>query len=388
LYAAVIALLAVALLRSAHADVTGSYTGEMKLVPTSTRVAVAVALAQAGAVVSGTFTVTLPGGGGSFRLAGRARGRRLVVTGVNAQGGRLRWRGHVTRNGRLRGRVRLRGPLLPHAGVILLARAGGGGPVSCGSEHFVASVMTPVMETICARCHVAGGAAAAARFRVTIGDAAATETSALAHVDTATPSASRILLKPLGQLGHGGGPQIAPGSAEQQALDAWVALLVQPGCGGGGGGHPTDGAGLWGAYCASCHGADARGLDGRPDVHCSKQIADPVRNGRTGPVGDMPAFPELTEAEIGLIQGFLETLCPTDSASGPDLYAGNCAGCHGGDAGGGTGDGVRGPDIRCKGAADVEEKIREGDGEMPAFPELSTAAVARIADFVAGLCVR
>jgi mono/diheme cytochrome c family protein len=263
--------------------------------------------------------------------------------------------------------------------------------VSCGSEHFATSVMTPVMETICARCHVSGGAAAAARFRVTIGDALATEMSALEQVDTVSPAASRILLKPLGQLGHGGGPQIAPGSAEEQALAAWVSLVVQPDCGGngGGGGHPTDGAGLWGAFCASCHGGDARGLEGRPDVHCSKGIFDAVRAGRKGPAGEMPAFPELTDAEIALIQGFLDTLCPIDSASGAELYAGNCASCHGDDAAGGTnGGGVRGPDIRCQDADSFQEKVSRGDDEMPAFPGLPAAAIARIADFVGALCVR
>lgn len=393
LYAVVAAMLVVGPVRPARGDVTGSYTGQMKLAGTSARVAVAAALTQAGAVVSGTFTLNLPGAIASFQLAGRARRRRLTLIGLNDQGARLRWRGRVGQSGRLRGRVRLHGPLLPHAGVMVLARAGGGGAVSCGSEHFAASVMTPVMEVICARCHVPGGAADAARFRVTVGDVAATETSALEHVDAANPTASRILLKPLGQLGHGGGPQIVPGSAEQQALETWLSLVVQPDCGGngggGGGGHPTDGAGLWNAYCASCHGADARGLEGRPDVHCSKQILDAVRNGRTGVAGDMPAFPELRDAEIALIQGFLDTLCPTDGASGTELYAGNCASCHGDDAAGGTnGSGVRGPDIRCKEADELQEKVRRGDGDMPAFPELTTAAVGRIADFVSGLCVR
>jgi hypothetical protein len=119
------------------------------------------------------------------------------------------------------------------------------------------------------------------------------------------------------------------------------------------------------------------------------QMADAVRYVRRGAGGDMPAFPELTDTEIVLIQGFLDALCPTDTASGAELYAGNCAGCHGDDAAGGTnGGGVRGPDIRCKDADEFQDKVSRGDGPMPAFPELSTAAVGRIADFVAGLCVR
>jgi hypothetical protein len=44
-------------------------------------------------------------------------------------------------------------------------------------------------------------------------------------------------------------------------------------------------------------------------------------------------------------------------------------------------------DLRCKDADEFQEKVSRGDGRMPAFAEIPTAAVARIADFVAGLCV-
>jgi mono/diheme cytochrome c family protein len=387
LYAAVTAvLLVLAALRPAHGDVTGSYTGMLRLDAAARRVTVGAALAEADDVVSGTVTVALPAGATVFQVAGRARRRRLALAGIDRLGARLRWRGRVARDGRLRGRLRLRGPHLPHAGVLVLAPAGGRPGGSCGSTAFASTVMGPVMEAVCARCHVPGGAAAAARLRVTPGDPATTEASALEQVDAARPGASRILLKPLGQLGHGGGAVIAPGGPQTQALEAWIALVVRPDCGGGGA-RPTDGPGLYAAYCASCHGADAGGLDGRPAVRCSKQIADPVRRGRSGAAGDMPPFPDFADAEIALVQGFLESLCPTDAASGADLFAGNCASCHGADAAGGrSGAGVRGPDVRCKDADAFQEKVSRGDDEMPAFPELPPAAIARIAAFVAGLC--
>lgn len=77
-----------------------------------------------------------------------------------------------------------------------------------------------------------------------------------------------------------------------------VAGLVAVGCGGGGGdddsaGRPTTGAGLYDAYCATCHGADGQGgvgprlagvmEDKYPDI--ADQIAL-VTNG----TGRMPAF--------------------------------------------------------------------------------------------------
>ena len=65
------------------------------------------------------------------------------------------------------------------------------------------------------------------------------------------------------------------------------------------------------------------------------------------------------------------------------------ASCHGADAAGGTnGSGVRGLDIRCQEADAFQEKVSRGDGDMPSFSQLSPAAIGRIADFVATLCVR
>jgi mono/diheme cytochrome c family protein len=76
----------------------------------------------------------------------------------------------------------------------------------------------------------------------------------------------------------------------------------------------------------------------------------------------MPAFPDLSDQDVSDIQGHLLTLCPTDEATGEALYASNCAGCHGADAGG-----AAGPSVRC--ATRVSQAVRTGRGAvMPAFP--------------------
>jgi mono/diheme cytochrome c family protein len=245
-------------------------------------------------------------------------------------------------------------------------------------------VMARILVPVCAQCHVAGGLADATAFRVTATDPLATLASALQQVDAGDPLASRLLQKPLATTPHGGGRQLTAGSAEADLLTRWVQTAVERSCAGGGGPTgPRTGAELYATECGSCHGADARGLDGRPSIRCKTSIVEPVRNGR-GTL--MPAFPGLSDADVAAIQTHLAELCGTDP-TGADLYAANCASCHGaGAAGGRNSAGVAGPDIRCKSAHDIAEKVQEGDDEMPAFPELDAAAIGRIASWIGGYC--
>jgi mono/diheme cytochrome c family protein len=251
-------------------------------------------------------------------------------------------------------------------GVLTLARPGDVFSPACGAlAYFTDEVMPLVLEPTCAQCHVEGGAAAAARLRVTPGDPTATMLSALPLVSAADPASSRILQKPRGDVTHGGGQQIVSGSAEDQVLVHWVDLVVSPACGGGDPGGPTTPASLYADNCASCHGADARGTPGRPDIHCHRSIHDVVRRGRTGGAEDMPAFPDLSDEAVSHIQGHLLTLCSTDEATGEALYASNCTGCHGADA-----TGAVGPSVRC--ATRVRQAVRTGRADvMPAFPMTS-----------------
>lgn len=379
--------------RPARASLTASYEGTMTLLNTPGATVVSAALAQQRGSVTGSVTLVLPdpAATGAYLLQGHTQGRRFVLRGTNASGARLRWRGRLTRDRGVRGPVRIRMHGARMAGMLALSRKGTAG--SCGSSYFTDTVMPQVALPVCGRCHVAGGLAQAARFRVTKRSAAATEQSALTEVDTADPAASRIVLKPLGQLGHGGGAQIVAGGPEEQALRHWVDLVTVPECTGtippGGGGGGGTGADLYTANCTSCHGPDARGLQGIPDVHCNRGIHDVIRAGRQGgPAGDMPAFPDLSDADIALIQAYLTGLCPLDQASGADLYVGLCARCHGTTAGGVKDADVHGPNIRCAGRGGFFEKVMRGAGQkMPAFPELSSAAIDRIVTYVHGFCV-
>src|SRR5262249_28375825 len=143
------------------------------------------------------------------------------------------------------------------------------------------------------------------------------------------------------------------------------------------------GADLFMENCAPCHGADARGLQGRPDIHLNHNIPAPARNGRSGSIGVMPAFPNLTDADIADIQSYLEGLCPVPT--GAELLNSNCAACHGTDASGRDGR----PDIRCTVRSRVFNAVRtgRGDGLMPIFSSaaLSDNDVETLLAYLAGL---
>jgi mono/diheme cytochrome c family protein len=244
--------------------------------------------------------------------------------------------------------------------------------------------MPRVIDPICSQCHVPGGLAQAAPFKVTSGNPAATAASAVKEVNPADPTHSKLIEKPLGNLGHGGGQRFQPGSPEAQILLHWIALVTAPGCDlggpGGGGGSGGAGADLYAANCASCHGADARGLDGRPDIRCNRSIHDVVLSGRTGPSGTMPRF-VMTDAEIALVQAYLVGLCPIGGTGGADLFASNCASCHGIDA---TGSATA-PSVRC--ATRVMDAVQYGRGErMPSLPALAPSEVTAVQSWLDGLC--
>jgi mono/diheme cytochrome c family protein len=247
--------------------------------------------------------------------------------------------------------------------------------------------MDRVLVPICAACHVPGGQAEATRLRVTRGDPAATARTTVLVIDASTATGSLLLAKPLGAVPHGGGQRITAGSSEAQILEQWIALVTQAACmstpAGGG-----TGADLYAARCAGCHGADAAGLAGRTDVRCTVRslLVDAVRHGRGGGTAGMPAFTteQLSDADLGLIEDHLSGLC---SGLGKDVYASNCASCHGPTAGGGvSADGVAGPNIRCGEAGDFGEALRGGSEGMPSFPSITGATRTRLANYVRGLC--
>ena len=143
----------------------------------------------------------------------------------------------------------------------------------------------------------------------------------------------------------------------------------------------TDGAALFASHCAVCHGDDARGRDGRPDIRCHRSVAGVVRQGRRGAAGAMPAFTDLADADVGEVQQYLRTLCPSPGRA--ELYAAHCAGCHGRD-GSGT---RRAPTVEC--AVRVRDAVRRGrDTAMPPLPGLTDAEVDAVQAHLASLCAK
>jgi mono/diheme cytochrome c family protein len=66
-----------------------------------------------------------------------------------------------------------------------------------------------------------------------------------------------------------------------------------------------------------------------------------------------------------------------DEANGQVLYDANCAGCHGASADGGSGPSLLGEDL-----GEFLEVVPNGEGSMPAFPDMSDQDIADIYAFV------
>jgi mono/diheme cytochrome c family protein len=382
-------LVAVSLVASVGVAAAATYDGQLAL-PARRLAGATAALEVSLGQVTGTITLTVgvAGGSGAYALGGRQRGFRLTVTGTGSGGEKLRWKGRQRGGGLLDGPARVRAPGVRLRGKLtLIPRAAGA--TAC-DDYFRGEVMSRVLVPVCATCHVAGGTAGATRLQVATGDPAATQAATLLLIDQASPSASRLLQKPVGLLAHGGGSPLVAGGPEMQVLQGWVDRVAIGACngtttpgGGGGGGDP--GALLYVEHCASCHGTDALGVGGRPRLRCNRDVAEAVRMGREGatPETTMPPFPRLTDADIGLVQGFLDGLCPPATATGADLFAGNCATCHGSDA---RGDSA--PDVHC--GRSIANTVRNGlvgvFGKMPAMLRITDPEIQRIQDHLLTLC--
>ncbi len=117
-----------------------------------------------------------------------------------------------------------------------------------------------------------------------------------------------------------------------------------------------DGERLYTQHCAACHGAQGAGGVGvplrLPDFLAQvddRYLRQTIRLGRPGRV--MPAFTQITDAEVGALAGYLHALAPSgtkpqtararpgNAARGAKLYGERCASCHGvrGEGGHGTG---------------------------------------------------
>jgi hypothetical protein len=211
---------------TSHADATGSWAGSFSD-PLLGEIAVASgALTETAGSVTGTVTIEFldPDAAGVYQVSGTATATKVKLKGTNAAGASFKWKGLWTSDNALDGKAKVKTATDKVKGTLLLGRnpAGPGGFQPCESAFFDGEVMGLVLQPVCAACHVPGGVAQATTFRVTLGDALATQRSIALHIDTANPAASAILQKPLALVSHGGGQQISPDSDRHLALAEWV----------------------------------------------------------------------------------------------------------------------------------------------------------------------
>jgi len=150
-------------------------------------------------------------------------------------------------------------------------------------------------------------------------------------------------------------------TVEVQAIADYLASLTPP--------PPpssTDGAALYGTYCATCHGAgDASTKIGRTATQINASITD---------IASMNSLSSLTTVEVQAIANYLASLTPPPPPTdGAGLYASYCAGCHGTGA------------ATTKGGADVT-RINNGINSVTSMNYLATtlsaADVQAIADYL------
>jgi len=162
----------------------------------------------------------------------------------------------------------------------------------------------------------------------------------------------------------------------------------------------TRGQLLYEQSCMSCHGADAGGTADGPSLHAvGAAAADfmlstgrmPLADPSQRPVRQAPAF---SASDIASIVAYLQTIAPGGPgipkvdlaagtlADGQEVFAGNCAACHGAGAGGDAiGGGQIAPSLYQADPTQIAEAVRLGPGQMPRFdprhlPELQLNSVS------------
>lgn len=156
-------------------------------------------------------------------------------------------------------------------------------------------------------------------------------------------------------------------------------------------------------YCAQCHGSDARGAKGFPDLtdddwlfdHTPEQIKESIFNGRTAMMPAKGMQPDLDAEQIKDLANYVRSLSGLANDSirthnGRNLFGAACAACHGPEGKGNVG---LAPNLTDKiwlygsSEASIIETITQGRvNHMPAFGEfLGDAKVHLLAAYVYGL---
>ena len=137
---------------------------------------------------------------------------------------------------------------------------------------------------------------------------------------------------------------------------------------------------LYLTYCMQCHGSDAGGATGYPNLTDAvwnwggspEQIRVSIANGR---IGMMPAHPHLDDATVDTLVSYLTGDTTAAEAGQAAFMSSGCVGCHGVDA---KGNPILGaPNLMDEdwlfggGPSAITKSIKEGrNGKMPAHQEL------------------
>lgn len=121
--------------------------------------------------------------------------------------------------------------LLPMLPALFLLPLGGQDNAAVRPGDFTRTLYPVLEKAGCRGCHNTDGVAAATRLRFPEDDAAPARREAfgkslVALVDRAHPAQSLLLNKPTLRIAHTGGQRIAPGTAEEETLRAWVDYLA------------------------------------------------------------------------------------------------------------------------------------------------------------------
>ena len=175
-------------------------------------------------------------------------------------------------------------------------------------------------------------------------------------------------------------------------------------------GDVTQGAQLYARDCAQCHAANGLGAEVPGTDRVAPPLADSpqvtaayvdlvLRTGRMPPAGSpfdnrardvvytdeqRRAIVAFTVAEFGVELNLIE-IGEGDAAAGQQLWASNCAACHGSTGSGGVaGGGAWTPPVNDLEATTIAEAVRVGPFEMPAFDrqQIGADGLADIAAFM------
>ena len=223
----------------ARADATGSFDGTLSGKKIPAPIAASAVFTVNGKFITGT--VALPAdlatfGGAAFLVSGKGSPKKLKVTATGAGGIKFSYKAKIVGD-TIRGSAKLKKPgAKPLAGTLALTRnvftADGS---ACDSVYtanqslFVTQVLGSALAS-CTTCHQPGLQASAARLQVVPTDPLATARAVALFVNSADPTHSRVLEKPLNVIPHGGNRQITPGSTQELILLQWVNLVAAAHC--------------------------------------------------------------------------------------------------------------------------------------------------------------